>query len=275
MLALLAACDPAPRKTVEPAASAGAKAGGDPEPSARSDEAGASRDRIVVATDAAFPPFHERTADGAIVGYDIDVVREALRRGGLECEVRVVRPYAALFDGLLSGSHDVVAATTGITPERRERFRFSPPYFKTCQAVIVRIGPGEPNSLAELEGRRVGAAGDGTSARALTELKGVTPVKLEGGADGVPALLERRIDAFIIDEFEAVPFARARAAELRVLPEPAALESYGLVTAPGRGRLWRVLNAAIDEMSRDGTLDRLRAARGLVRGDDWPVRLPP
>ena len=99
-----------------------------------------SPETISIATDATFAPFHYIDESGRVTGYDIELARQLAIRAGFEPEVIVV-PYADLFDGLLAGQYNVVAATTGITAERQQSYRFSDPYFDTCQAALVRSGP--------------------------------------------------------------------------------------------------------------------------------------
>lgn len=225
---------------------------------------------IVIATDAAFPPFHLIDDNGMVSGYDIELARAVLRSAGYETQT-VVRPYGELLPGLLKRRHDLVAATTGITPERQRSYLFSTPYFETCQAVLVRVGEHEPKTLGELAGRRVGAAGTGTSARALRNLPGVERVRLGKGTQGLPALLSGEIDALVIDEFEVVSAARKDSDRLNVLDEPAALESYGFVLAPDQAQLARQVNAALQKLRDDGTIARLKQRFGLNRDRDWPI----
>jgi len=176
-----------------------------------------------IASDATFPPFHYLDGSSSPTGFDIELARLVVERAGFQ-PVVMVRPYDDLLPGLTSGAHDLVAATTGVTPEREKVYLFTRPYFETCQAALVRVGPNEPATMAYLTGRRVGAAGSGTSARALRGLAGVEPVPLGKGQAGVPSLEKGDIDALIVDEYGAVATARASQGRLRVLPEPIALE---------------------------------------------------
>jgi len=223
-----------------------------------------------IASDATFPPFHYVKEGSAPTGFDIELARLAAERAGFQ-PVVMVRPYDDLLPGLTSGAHDLVAATTGVTPEREKVYLFTRPYFETCQAALVRVGPKEPATIAELRGRRVGAAGSGTSARALRGIAGVEPVPLGKGQAGVPSLEKGDIDALIVDEYGAVATARASKGRLRVLPEPIALERYAFVLPPGRDDLKRALDRALEELEREGRVRALQVQFGVERGEDWPV----
>jgi ABC-type amino acid transport substrate-binding protein len=227
---------------------------------------------IRIATDATFPPFHFLDAAKKPDGFEIALARLVLEREGFDSEVLVL-PYDNLFPGLDDARHHVVAATTGITPEREKRYLFSKPYFETCQAALVRSGENEPSTLADLIGRRVGAAGAGTSARALAGLDGVEKVPLGKGEAGVPALEKGAIDALVLDEFGAVRAARASNGRLRVLAEPVALERYAFVLSRKNEELRSAIDGALEDLERDGRLVELRKKFGVERDPDWPVKI--
>lgn len=225
---------------------------------------------LEIASDATFPPFHYIDDAGVPTGFDIELARLIAARAGLQPVVEV-RLYDELFTGLADNTHDLVAATTGITSERQERYLFTDPYFETCQAALVRIGGDEPTSLADLAGRRVGASGAGTAARAMRTVTGAEHVPLD--VEGVSPLLDGVVDAIIVDEFDAVEMARASEGRLRVLAEPVARESYAFVLARGRDDLKRELDHALRELTEEGEVAALRARFGVARDTEWPVHL--
>ena len=209
-----------------------------------------------------------------VSGYDVELLRAVLDHAGLKHQTMVVRPYDALFERLADGHHDVVAATTGITKQRQELYLFSDPYYETCQAIVVRNGDDEPKTIAELRGRKVGAAGSGTSAKAAGELPGVETVILEKGSLGLlTALYEREIDAFVVDEFEAVAMARLDSAGLAVLVESAAPELYGFVMAKDQLELQSRINGSLAALKANGRIKKIREQFGVSRDDQWPVKI--
>ena len=226
-----------------------------------------------IASDATFPPFHYIDKDGkTATGFDLELARLVAERAGFR-PVVFVRPYDDLLAGLATGAHDLVAATTGVTPERQKLYLFTTPYFETCQAALVRVGPREPQTIAELTGRRVGAAGSGTSARALRGIAGAEHVLLGKGQAGVPSLEQGAIDALVVDEFGAVATARASKGRLRVLAEPVALEHYAFVLPPGKTDWKAALDRSLESLEREGRVRTLRARFGMERGEDWPVKV--
>ena len=226
--------------------------------------------KLGIATDATFPPFHFVNEDGAVTGFDVELAREVAQHAGYKADVRVVA-YQELFQGIRDGTHDLVAATTGITAERREQYLFSQPYFETCQAAVVRTGANEPRRLIELRERPIGASGSGTSRQAMYETLAGEHLRVPDG-QGPTMLASRRIDAWIVDEFDAVAFARASFGEYVVLPDPVATEAYGFVMAKGRRELKKELDAALEALRASGRIDELKKRFGVVRDREWPVR---
>lgn len=224
-----------------------------------------------IATDATFAPFHLIDDSGQTTGFDVELARAVAIHAGYQPEV-VVLPYADLFTGLTDGSHDLVAATTGITTTRQKTYRFSMPYFTTCQVAVVRRGPSEPQTITELEGKRIGASGAGTSFQAMQSINGVH-VLLEDG-EGVSALQGDAIDAWIVDEFDGVGASRASNDRLDVVAEGIAKEQYGFVLALDRTDLQGKLNRSLAALEADGVVAELMQRFGVARAPGWPVRCP-
>lgn len=225
--------------------------------------------QVRVASDATFAPFHYIDEAGNPTGFDIALARAALADAGIDVQV-VVLPYDELFTGLTSQEHELVAATTGITPTRQKKYLFSDPYFQTCQVAVVRAGPGEPLSLVDLENRNVGASGFGTSMEAVQGMVVGAQITLDEGR-GVMALQTGLVDAWIVDEFDGVAVAGASSGELRVLSEPVRLEQYGFVFDLGGRALRDSINRSLERLGADGTTSRLRREFGLERNAEWPV----
>jgi polar amino acid transport system substrate-binding protein len=232
-----------------------------------------SHQTITIATDAAFHPFHYIDDNGNITGHDIELAKLAVTQAGYTPKVIQIRPYAELLKGLQQGKYQMVAATTGITPERQRTFLFSTPYFTTCQAVLVRKGQNEPDTLADLDGRPVGYAGSGTSARAAKNMTRVTPIQLGKGQQGIPTLLAGEVDALIVDEFEAVAAAGENPSQLKVLREPAAIEQYAFVFNRNAHHLRNQINTALKSLRDSAQSKNLQSHFNLTRNESWPVNV--
>lgn len=227
-----------------------------------------TRPVLRIASDATFAPFHFVGESGIPTGFDIELARAIAIEAGFEPQV-VVLGYDELFSGLKAKTHDIVAATTGITPEREQIYLFSNPYFETCQVAVVRVGPDEPGTMPDLRGARIGAAGAGTSVKAMQTIEG-EHVRLAAGKS-LSSLLAGEVDAWIVDEFDGIGAARESGGRLRVLAEPVAPERYGFVLDHGRQALKDKLDRALAVLEERGDIARLQARFGVERGPDWPI----
>lgn len=229
------------------------------------------RPALRIVSDATFPPFHYIGDGGVATGFDIELARLMADRAGFN-PVILVRPYDQLLKGLNSGDHDLVAATTGVTPERELIYLFTTPYFETCQTALVRTGPGEPMTIADLRGRRIGATAGGTAERAARTVAGTEYVSL-GDGQGLSSLEKKSIDAWIVDEFDSVRDARASSGRLQVLREPVALERYAFVLSKSHTEWKDKLNQALADLEREGRVAALQTRYGVARDAQWPVAI--
>lgn len=81
-----------------------------------------------IATEAAYPPFNDTTADGKIVGFDVDVINAVCTKINATCEI-VAQDWDGILPGLLTNKYDAVIAGMSITEERLQKVDFSEPYF--------------------------------------------------------------------------------------------------------------------------------------------------
>lgn len=217
-----------------------------------------------VASDLDNPPFAFVDAQGRPAGRDVEMMQAAAARLGRALEwVRL--PFDRLLPAVQAGEVDAACATLGATPERDALVDFSVPYFRTALAAVARAGAGEPATLEELAGRRVGAGLGTTSESALRQrLPDALPV-LENKS-GLPArerLAAREVDALVMDGPAADALVAAAGGALRRLPGTLGPEHYAVALPPGsplREPLDRVLRA----LELDGTQARLDAAHGLL-----------
>ena len=103
-------------------------------------------DTIIVNTSADYPPFAFQQ-DNAIVGFDIDVVQEAIKRLGKTIAIKDT-PFELLIPQASIGVCHVIAANLAITPEREKLVVFTRPYLTNSPLVVLTLAKNAPiNSL--------------------------------------------------------------------------------------------------------------------------------
>ncbi|HLE68813.1 MAG TPA: transporter substrate-binding domain-containing protein [Vicinamibacteria bacterium] len=103
-------------------------------------------------------PVHYFLYRGRQMGFDFEIAGLAAKKLGVRLELVVPPSRDLVFDWLLEGRGDLIAATLTATPERRESLAFSRPYLFVDEVVVRRARTVEKvASVYELRGRAVHA----------------------------------------------------------------------------------------------------------------------
>jgi polar amino acid transport system substrate-binding protein len=215
---------------------------------------------IKIGSDTTYPPFESVDEDRQIIGFDPDLLAEICRR--VNCRATFVTTgWDGIFAALAQGQFDAVASGVTITDDRRQTVDFSAPYLRYGQVVLVRVDESAVTGVDALTGKVV-AVQTGTTndekASALHKDGKVGDVRrYETFALAVQALLNRDVDAVIIDSYAADGFINVNAGRLKKVGEPFTSEALGIAVKKGDETLRQAFDAAIAQMVADGTLQRL------------------
>jgi len=117
--------------------------------------------KIVVGLDDNFPPMGFRDEKNQLVGFDIDMAKEAAKRLGVEVEFKPIDWSAK--EAELSGKRvDALWNGLTITEERKQNIAFTAPYMENHQIIVVPANSAIKGK-ADLAGKVVGAQ-EGSSA---------------------------------------------------------------------------------------------------------------
>lgn len=242
--ALLVACG---KQESAPAASAAA-----PAPVAMS--------KIVVGLDDNFPPMGFRDEKNELVGFDIDMAREAAKRMGMEVDFKPI-DWSAKEAELSAKRVDALWNGLTITEERKKNIAFTAPYMENHQIVVVDAAS-PIKAKADLAGKVVGAQ-DGSSAVDAVKkddavFKSFKEFKTFG--DNVTALMDLstgRLDAVVVDEVVGRYYVAKKPQDYAVLDENFGTEEYGVGVRQGDTDLLAKLNQALAGMKQDGMAARI------------------
>lgn len=104
-----------------------------------------------VCVEGAYPPFSETSADGTIVGFDIDITNALCAEMGEECEMVKV-DWDGIIPALLERKCDAIVASMSITPERQEVIDFTKKYYFTPARFVAAEDAGledTPEGMAD------------------------------------------------------------------------------------------------------------------------------
>jgi glutamine transport system substrate-binding protein len=216
-----------------------------------------ARNEITVASDLNNMPFAGVDANGAAIGRDVEMMQEIANRIGVSL-IWERHAFDQLMPMVERGDVDAVCATLGVTPERQERMDFSTPYYRTAIAVVVRIGDGEPTSLAELDNKRIAGSKGTTSERAIQKLIDAIPItENEKGAPLIERLTSGDIDAAAMDGPAADVLVASSGGRLARLADDLDTEDYGIAVDPDQVGLVQAFDQVLRVLESSGWLDEL------------------
>lgn len=216
---------------------------------------------VKIGSDTTYPPFEtvdEKTKQ--IVGFDIDLMDEICKRANCKAKFTTTG-WDGIFVALAQGQFDAVVSGVTITDERKKTIDFSEPYLRFGQVVLVRSDESAITGVDSLTGKKV-AVQTGTTndekATALQKEGKVGDVKrYETFALAVKALMNKDVDAVIIDSFAADGFMNVNQDKLKKVGQPFTSEALGVALKQGDKDLKAAFDAALEQMKTDGTLDKL------------------
>ena len=216
--------------------------------------------KLIMSTNAAFPPYEMTDDAGNFIGIDVEVAQAIADKLGLELVIDNMEFTAAL-EAAQNGKSDMVMAGVTVTEDRLMVMDFSDSYATGIQVVIVPNGS-DIAAIEDLEGKKIGTQMGTTGyiyASDSPENGGYgedNVVAYDNGITAVQALLNGQIDAVIIDNAPAQAFV-AENPGLKILETEWLTENYAIGLAKGNTVLREAVNGALAELIADGTVQQI------------------
>jgi ABC-type amino acid transport substrate-binding protein len=215
-----------------------------------------------VGMDASFPPFESVAADGTLVGFDVELIREVSRRLDLQPQFVANLPYDGLYDALTAQRVDVVVSALVVNPARRGDYAYSASYFDAGEVLVVPDGEDAVEAMRDLEGQRLavvlGTEGDREARKWARRLADLQVVQQGTPAEVLGALEAGGVDAALVDQVSALQ-ALGAGRRLKIVGESVVSVRYAAAMRREDRRLLRAINEALGAMKKDGTMERLVA----------------
>lgn len=223
-----------------------------------------SADTLVIGLDPNYPPMEFMDANANMTGFDIDLIRAAMRRMNKPYDLLPI-PWGAKTDMLNDNSIDLVWSGLNITDERKQIYELSQSYLKGEQIFIVSAISDirTPNQLAF---KRIGVPAGSFVTPMLEEMSNSNPDgKFEGikeyseAATAMTAVLTGEVSAAVVDGVAGRYYASNSPGKFRVLSE-VLVETGGTAVAAKKGNtaLINQVNTVLDQMHADGSLEEIR-----------------
>lgn len=216
----------------------------------------AAKDKLIMATNAAFPPY-EFYENETIVGIDADIAAAIAEKLGMELEIQDTE-FGSIIAGVQTGKYDMGMAGMTVTEERKQSVNFSDTYATGIQSVIVKKDSGI-KTIDDINGKKIGVQQDTTGhiyASAPVDEGGYgeeAVIPFNKGADAVAALSSGKVDCVIIDNQPALSFVEANDG-LEILDTEYAVEDYAICVSKENTELLEKINGALKELTEDGTV---------------------
>lgn len=214
---------------------------------------------VRLGTEGAYAPWNFIDDSGTVTGFEIELGNELCERAGLTCEW-VVNEWDTIIPNLQAGNYDAIMAGMSITDERKQAIDFSQNYFPPDPSAYVAAAGAELD-LENPSGLKIGVQG-ATIQHAYVEENFAddnTIQAYETADQAMADLLAGNLDTILADSAYLEPVVAGNEAIAFTGPEVLIGDGVGIGLRKQDDELEQKLNAAIDGMKQDGSLDALIA----------------
>lgn len=233
--------------------------------SSGTDDAGDTKEALIqrgvltVGTEGTYSPFTFHDPDTKeLTGYDVDVITAIADEIGVKVQFSETE-WDSIFAGLKAGRFELVANQVTKTEERAGLYALSDPYTVAHGVIIARQDEASDiTSLDDIKGKSSAQSTTSNWAQVATDA-GATVVSVEGFAQAVTLVQQKRADVTVNDSLVAADYLKTTGATDVVvaaeLPDSFTAESV-FALRKGSGLL-PVINDALAAIRADGTLTKI------------------
>lgn len=208
---------------------------------------------VRMGTEGAYPPYNFINDKGEIDGFEREFGDEVCKRAKLEC-TWVKNDWDSIIPNLVSGNYDVIIAGMSVTAERDEVIDFTQAYIPATESYYVARA-GEKIDI----NKAVVAAQTNTIQAGHVAKSGATVVEFPTPDETIAAVKNGEADAVLADDDYLKPIVAESNGELEIVAKVRLGGGVGMGVRESDGELREKLNAAIDSMKKDGTLNTMLA----------------
>ena len=210
--------------------------------------------KLIMSTNAEFPPYEMTTDDGGFAGIDIEIAEAIAEKLGLELVIDDMDFNAALL-AVQQGKSDMVMAGVTVDPDRQKVMDFSNSYATGVQVIIVKE---DSNVTADTLGDfMIGTQKGTTSDIYCSDDFGAEHVTTyDSSITAVQALINGQVDCVVVDNAPAQELVKANPG-LKILETEYITENYAIGFAKGNIELVEAVNKALAELTADGTIQKI------------------
>jgi len=223
---------------------------------ASNDNKNGNQQELVMSTNATFAPFEfVDTSNGTkeIKGLDIDIANEIAKNLNIKLTINDMA-FSGIIGSIIQKRADFAISGMSPTPERKKNVDFSDSYFYPRNAIVAWKGSNF-TSLDTLANKKIGVPFGTTYEKDAKAIKGTTVVSLDGSTAVVQELINKRVDAVILDGSQAAVFLQ-KYSQLEMNLMPKTDDSFAI--AFPKGSKWLApFNKELQKMKDNGDMNKL------------------
>lgn len=212
-----------------------------------------SSQKLVMATNAAFPPY-ESVEGNEIIGIDPEIAKLIADDIGRELVIEDMA-FDSIIAAVQSGKADIAMAGLTVTEDRKQNINFSDPYTEAAQVIVVKKDS-PVASPDDLEGKTVGVQIGTTGDIYAGDIADATIERYSKYFEAINALNQDKIDAVIVDREPAKVFVND-SDELKMIDKEFTLEEYAIGVAKENTELLDQINASLKKLQESGEIDKI------------------
>ncbi|KAA5971732.1 transporter substrate-binding domain-containing protein [Pantoea sp. M_9] len=228
-------------------------------------QSAAAQQTLRFGVDPTFPPFESKASDGSLQGFDIDLGNAICAQAKVSCKW-VQIGFDGAIPALQAKKFDAILSAMSMTEKRREQVAFSDMLYVTPSALITLADSALTDDIATLRGKNIGVAQgtiQETYAQTYWAPKGVSVVSYPNQMEIYPDLVAGRLDGTLANAVSADQGFLNTAEGKKYVNKVTLTDKAVLGNGVGIGLRkddvanLKLINAALAELHRNGTYDRL------------------
>ncbi|NQX45906.1 transporter substrate-binding domain-containing protein [Paenibacillus tritici] len=234
------------------------------------------RGKLVVGVKNDYPPLGYLDENGKNAGYEIGVVKKMAEYAFGDANAVEFVPVNATnrIPYLDSNKIDFIAATLGVTEERKQQLDFSTNFFDGGVVTVVKKDSGI-QAIPDLAGKTVIVIKGSTGSTYLDEhVPTAKQIKIESNADAFRALKDGRADAMFHDAVLMSEFVKT-STDYTIIGDQVAFAPMALGVRKGEADMLNFVNGALEQMRKEDYFKTLIEEYLPQAGDLDPMQMIP
>lgn len=222
--------------------------------------------KLVLGTEATFPPYEGIDEKGNIVGFDIDLGHAIAKKLGVELEIKDIK-FDGLIPALMGDTIDIIAAGMTVDEERKKSVDFSDIYYTGLQILVIKEDNNAIKTAADMKGKKIGAQLGTTSEKAANLIPGIEFKSMDKVDQLMLSVKNGMLDGVVVDDTVGVEYVKSisglKIVKIAELNEGEA--GMGIAVKKGNTELVQLINDTLKELKSSGEFDKLVDKWGLLK----------